>query len=134
MAHNFAIGTPFAMRRRQIVHGVCDKHFTEAASARPMPEGIWLGEDMDVLNASPWVCGFLFVQAIGLASAWLTRAGCSDRPRLIYGLFFCSLAAVGAMTLATCYLKAGGWYLSGTTLSLMCVAATFDRGRAAEAV
>ena len=69
-------------------------------------------------------------QIVGLTSAWLARlAEGSRRQASCQCLFMLSLAVVGLTTGLSLCLNAGGWFLSGTTLSLMVVAATIDCGR-----
>jgi len=66
-------------------------------------------------------------QVVGLASAFLTRfSEGSHCQGWCQSIFLACLGIVGLATMASLQLNVGGWYLSGTTLALMVVAATCD--------
>ncbi len=84
---------------------------------------------MDLLSPSvvPWI--LWAVQLLGLTSAWLARAAeGSQRQGRCQCLFLGCLAIVGLATVASLHLNAGGWYLSGISLSLMVLATTCEVG------
>lgn len=75
----------------------------------------------------PWI--LWSVQLLGLVSAWLARAAeGSQRQGRCQCLFLACLAVVGLATIASLQLNAGGWYLSGISLSLMVLATTCELG------
>ena len=82
---------------------------------------------MLTLSSPVILCILAIVHAIGLTSAFLARfsegSHCQGRYQSI---FLACLGIVGLATMASLQLNAGGWYLSGTTLALMVVAATCD--------
>ena len=76
------------------------------------------------------------IQVMGLISAWLARLNEGCRGQTVCRWFF--LGCLGLVSLATMIspnLGPGCWLASGTTLSLMVLAATcdFSRSRQAEA-
>jgi hypothetical protein len=84
---------------------------------------------VDFLSPSAVLWVFGAIQLIGLASAWLTRATeGSQRQGRCQCLFLGCLGVVGLATIASLHMNAGGWYLSGISLSLMVVATTSEAG------
>ena len=82
---------------------------------------------MGSLPSSFVVLVLVVVQFVGLASAWLARTSeGSDHQGLSQWLFLGCLAATGLATIASLQLNAGGWFLSGTSVSLMVLGATCD--------
>jgi len=72
-----------------------------------------------------WAMGS--VQVIGLLSAWLSRLNeGSSRQAWCHLLFFTCLALLGFATMAFVALGARHWLGSGTTLSVMVLAAVWD--------
>lgn len=82
---------------------------------------------MLALPSSVVLCVLAAVHVMGLISAFLTRfsegSHCQGRCQTI---FLACLGVVGLATIASLQLNVGGWYLSGMTLALMVVAATYD--------
>ncbi len=76
---------------------------------------------------------FGLIQLAGLSSAWLARASegswCQNSCQW---LFVACLSAVGLATIVSLQFGAGLWVFSGTTLSVMVVAATYDVGHREE--
>ena len=82
---------------------------------------------MASLPSSAVVLVLVVVQVGGLASAWLARISeGSHRQGMSQWLFLICLAAAGLATIASLQLNVGGWFLSGTSLSLMVLGATCD--------
>jgi len=82
---------------------------------------------MDPAHACEIRCLILVAQALGLGSAWLARRseGSPWQSRFqrlfVFSLFFMGVVTILAMGLGPC-----GWLTSGTTFSLMVLAATCD--------
>lgn len=69
----------------------------------------------------------LTVQIVGLMSAWLARlAEGSAQQTICQCLFLVCLAVVGVTTVTSYAAQQGGWFLCGTTLSVMVLVATWD--------
>jgi hypothetical protein len=76
-------------------------------------------------SALAWAMGS--VQIIGLLSAWLARLSeGSSRQVWFHALFFGCLALMGLATMAFVALGTQHWLGSGTTLSVMVLAAVWD--------
>lgn len=76
-------------------------------------------------SALAWTMGV--VQVVGLLSAWLTRLSeGSCRQAWCQTLFFGCLALMGLATMAFVALGTQHWLGSGTTLSVMVLAAVWD--------
>ena len=88
---------------------------------------------MDPTSSIAVVSVFGLVHLAGLASAWLARASEGSRCQTsCQWLFISCLGAVGLATIVSHQLGAGLWVISGTTLSVMVVAATYDVGHGRE--
>ncbi len=87
--------------------------------------------DLEISTALLWILGL--VPLAGLASAWLTRVSeGSERQTWCQWLFVACLGAVGLETIISLELGIDLWFLSGTVLSLMVLAATCDVSRRQE--
>ena len=71
-----------------------------------------------------WLMG---VQIVGLASAWLARIGEGSKHQISYQLlFFVCLGGVGAATIGALLCSPGSCLMTGATLPIMVLAATWD--------
>ncbi len=76
-------------------------------------------------NMSMWC--LLSVQIVGLASAWLARIGEDSKHQVSYQLaFFICLGGVGLATIRALFHSPGSCVMTGATLSVMVLAATWD--------
>ena len=76
-------------------------------------------------HAAFWI--LTLVEVLGLASAWFARLSeGSPRQALCQRLFFGCLVLVGVAMIPALKLGPGFWFSSGTTLSLMILAVTYD--------
>jgi hypothetical protein len=74
-----------------------------------------------------FVCVLGIIQIAGLVSAWWARLNeGSHHQALSQWLFFAFLALLGATTMTSLVLDARYWLTSGTTLSVMVLAAVWD--------
>ncbi len=79
------------------------------------------------LEWMPTVWTLILVQTLGLGSALLARISeGSSRQTPCQCVFMLAMAVVGLATIFSFWLNVGGWFLSGITLSIMVVAATWD--------
>jgi hypothetical protein len=88
----------------------------------------------DVHLGEAWVyLGAMLVA--GLGAAWLARLSeGSVLQTLCHRLFLGCLATVGAATVPALWFGRGCFLMTGTTLAIMAMAATFDGGLARRAV
>lgn len=81
-----------------------------------------------IYELSIFTCAVL-VQMLGIASVFFAR--CCERSRAQNSsqrCFYCCLCLVGCAALGAVLLGNGYWLSCGTTLALMAVGVTFDRG------
>ncbi len=105
----------------------------QPTAAGALRKGSPRSETMDLESSTAlfWILGL--VPLAGLASAWLTRVSeGSERQTWCQWLFVVCLGAVGLETIISLELGIGLWFLSGTVLSLMVLAATCDVSRRQE--
>ena len=82
---------------------------------------------MSVLQSHTAFWILAVVQVLGLGSAWFARLSeGSSRQGLCQRLFFGCLVLVGVAMIPALKLGPGFWFSSGTTLSLMILAVTYD--------
>jgi hypothetical protein len=76
-------------------------------------------------NVSMW--WLMGIQIMGLASAWLARISEGSKHQVSYQLlFFCCLGGVGAATIGALLTSPGSCLMTGATLPIMVLAATWD--------
>ena len=89
---------------------------------------------MSVLQSPAAFWMLAAIQVLGLASAWFARLSeGSAGQTTCQWLFFCCLTLVGIATITALQLGPGSWLTSGSTLSLMVLAATCDFSRSGRA-
>jgi len=90
---------------------------------------------MDGLDAVTIFYALFAVQLVGLGSAWLARMSEGSRCQgACQCFFFLCMVVVGTVTVLSLHVGPGWWLTSGTTLSLMALAATYDISGASRTV
>jgi hypothetical protein len=85
---------------------------------------------MSILHSPAAFWTLIFMQFLGLASAWFARVSeGSTRQAVCQRFFFVCLTVMGAATIVALRLGPGSWFSSGSTLAVMALAATCDFSR-----